>query len=356
MKFLVVSDREFRPTSRGIDLITSILAENGHTVDHLVFFTRKRLAVKQVSANIRQLYLYDSIKLYHLRLQFLFPDFLLFAYFNRIIRANSHIKFNDYDYVVLESGHPTFITSSVNTKIIFRQSDPAITFFKSNRRIYNKLESETIEKSSIVLSALEPKYFPPGFNKIFHCHSGFIPCPIKSGFARQKTILVMGGDPDWILLDKLSAKFPDYSFYIIGIRLRLTLRKNIISMGYLVYSKYQDLLASVKLVLIPFSKRYSGLLQRVSFTAKILVSMQLGMPIILKSYGDIQESDPGKKLFVYNTRAEALAIFGEVIQYLDNGTLDYNVSAETQRFLDPQTTLNRKKEMESILENYISTQ
>ena len=354
MKILVVSDREYRQTSRGIDLITTILADRGFKVDHLVFFRRKRLCEKQVTGNIRQLYFYDTIKLYHLRLQFLFPDFLLLAYFRHMIRKNSHIDFNNYDYVVLESGHPTYLASEINNKIIYRQSDPADASFKSKRQIYRDLETEVIKRAFFTISALEKQFYPPEYkDRFFYCHSGFIPCPEKTNQTVKKNIIVMGGDIDWKLLNKMSGKYPEYKFFVIGIRLRMTVRRNIISMGYLEYGKYQELLSSAMLTVIPFSDHYTRYLQQVSYTAKILVSMQLGMPILLKEYGSIQKTDPEKKLFVYNTHNEALTMFGDIIKKIKNGELNYDVSEDTQSFLTPQTAENRRKEMEAILDHFL---
>ena len=355
MKILVVSDREFKETSRGIDMITSIFADKGHFVDHLVFYKRKRFPEKQVSENIRQLYAYDSLKFYHVRIQFLFPAFLLLMYFNRIIKKNSHINLNEYDCVVLESGQPLYLASKITTKIIYRQSDPTYITFKSNRKFYEKLELEVIKKSLFVSSALRPEYYPQNYNeKIHYCHSGYIPFKKEINQPAENYFIVMGGDLDWNLLNKMSKKYPEYKFYVIGIRYRMTMHKNIVSMGYLDYNNYQKLLSSTKLTIIPFSNFYTRQLQQVFFTAKIFVSMDLGKPILLRAYGDIKNTDVDKKMFVYKNHKEALQLLDNVLKNIENGELNNNVSEETLKFLQPQTIENRKKELEEIFSKYIS--
>ena len=350
----MVSDREYKKTSRGIDIITSFLAEKNHQIDHLVFFRRKKYPEKQIAANIRQLYFYDSIKLYRGRLQFLFPGFILLAYFRHIIRKQTSINFCEYDYVILESGNPVYLSSEINNKIIYRQSDPTHICFNSNRNFYKKLEVEVIKKACFATSALDETFYPHKYKeKIFFWHSGFIPCSKTVNKGSKKYFVIMGGDLDWNLLKKMAGKFTEYLFYVIGISGRNVFQKNIVSLGYLGYNDYQELLSSALLTIIPFSNHYVHQLRQVSFTAKILVSMQLGMPILLRAYGSIQNSDPEKKLYVYNTRKEAVLLLNEIIRKIECGELNYAVSEKTQDFLTPQTSENRRKELEAIFNRFL---
>jgi hypothetical protein len=353
LKILVVSDREYKKTSRGIDLITTLLSEKGHYVDHLVFFRRKRFQEKQVTDNIRQFYLYDCIKLYRGKLQFIFPGFILLAYFQYIIKK-SKIDFQQYDYVVLESGHPLYLGLNIQNKIIYRQSDPTNICFNSNRKFYVKLETIVIKKAVFVTSALNDKYYIPEYkDKIVLWHSGFIPCINSNNPSADRYFIIMGGELDWKILKKMAIRYPDFNFYVIGIPGRKMNIKNIITKGYLEYNEYQKLLLSSLLTIIPFSNNYVRQLKQVSFTAKILASMQLGKPILLKAYGNIQNSDTEKKLYVYKTYNEALCYLDSIINKINNGEIKYEVSKETQEFLLPQTAENRTKDLESILLKWI---
>jgi len=354
LKILIVSDREYKKTSRGIDIITTYFAEKGYILDHLVFFKRQRYAEKQVAANIRQLYFYDSIKLYRGRLQFLFPGFLLLAYFRYIIKNNSNIKYSEYDYVVIESGHPIYLALEINNKIIYRQSDPTHITFNSDRKFYTKMETEVIKKAYFVTSALDNKFYPYDYkDKIFHWHSGFIPCEKNTGQCSEKYFIIMGGELDWNLIIKMANKHPEYNFYVIGIPGRRITCKNVISKGYLGYDEYQKLLSSALLTIIPFSNNYVNQLWQVSFTAKIFVSMQLGMPILLRGYGNIQDTDINKKLYIYKTRKEALLHLNSIIDKIKRGEINSEVSKETKSFLLPQTAENRLKELDSLFSKWI---
>ena len=351
MKILVVTDREYKKTSRGIDLITTLLADNGHSVDHLVFFKRKRFQEKQITDNIRQLYLYDCIKLYRGKLQFLFPGFLLLAYFQHIIRK-SCLDFKEYDYVILESGHPIYFTNLLNNKIIYRQSDPTFISFNSNRYFYLNLEKKLIKKSIFVSSALERRFYYPEFeNKTFYWHSGFIPI-LKTRGKQVKSIIILGGELNWKLIKKIANNYPDYTFNVIGLFWNKISKKNIIINGYLEYNDYQQLLLSSCMTIIPFSEHYTYQLRQVNYTAKILVSMQLGQPILLKSYGSILNTDINKKLYVYKSDKEALTLLDDIIRRIENGEENYEVSADTQNFLSPQTTDSKIKELKTFLLKY----
>jgi len=354
MKFLVVSDREYKNTSRGIDMITTYLAEKKHTVDHLVFFTRKKCSAKQVSGNIRQLYTYDPIRLYYKIIQFIFPSFILIAYFRFLIRKQTPVDFSQYDYVVLESGLPIYFSLEISNKIIYRQSDPISICFNSNRRFYKKLEENVIKKSIFVTSALNERFYPVEYKEIFsYFHSGFIPYQELNPIHPEKQFVIMGGEVDLHLLKKMAKNYPEFVFSVIGIRKKKISQKNIIFKGYLDFQNYQKLISSCFAVIIPFSKHYVRQLKEVSFTAKILFPMYMGIPILLKSYGTICHTDLEKKLFVYKTHQEALTMLNTLIEKYKHGESDRNVSKETMDFLLPQTYENLLKKLDEIFQRYL---
>jgi len=163
----------------------------------------------------------------------------------------------------------------------------------------------------------------------------------------------MGGELDWDLIIKMAKKHPEYNFYVIGIPGRKISCKNVISKGYLGYDEYQKLLSSALLTIIPFSNNYVNQLRQVSFTAKIFVSMQLGMPILLRGYGNIQDTDINKKLYVYKTQKEAISNLDSIIKKIENGEINFEVSKETKDFLLPQTAENRIKELDSLFSKWI---
>lgn len=354
MNILVVSDREYKKTSRGIDIITTYLANNGHYVDHLVFFKRIKCTEKIISPNIRQLYFYDPVKIYRSRLQFLFPGFLLISYFNYLFRKQNTIKFDKYDYVILESGHPIYIASQIKNKIIYRQSDPTYISFNSNRSFYTKLETTVIKKSLFIISALDEKYFNSVYkNKYIHWHSGFIPYKNISQLKSNNDFCIIGGGLDWKLIYMLIKKYKNYKFNIIGIQENKLNRSNVSILGYLDFNEYQNIIFSSKIVIIPYTKRFANKLRQTSFTAKILFPMDLNIPIIIKNYGTIQNSDFDKKLFVYKNRKEALLLIDDIINKTESNNLSNNISNSTLNFLKQHRADNRFKELDTIFRQYL---
>jgi hypothetical protein len=178
VKILVVSDREYSPTSRGIDIISKYLADQGYEVDHLVFFRNINKENKYITNNFRQLYVYDFLKLWLIKLRHFLPGFLLTFYFRLLIRRHKEIDYTIYDYAVIESGFPVFLGLALNCGIIYRQSDPVEASFGSKKRYYYMLEEALITKAVITLSALEKQFFPNMFlSKYIYWHSGYVPPP-----------------------------------------------------------------------------------------------------------------------------------------------------------------------------------
>ena len=355
MYFLIVSDREYKKTSRGMDLITTLLSEKGHQIDHLVFFKRKKFQERHVSNNIRQIYFYDPLKLYRSRLQFLFPGFILISYFRYIIRKQTTINFINYDYVILESGHPNYLALEINNKIIYRQSDSVYISFNSNRTFYKKLEEMVINRSIITTSAINGKFFPIQYkDKFIFWHSGFIPFRNTDVIKTTNSIVIIGDKVDWKLINKISKKFTEYNFNMITTSKRRIKNKNVIIKGYLEYNEYLKTISSSRAVIIPYSKRFAYQSRQHSFTAKILVPMSMGLPILLSAYGMVQKSDPEKKLFVYESHKDAICLFEDIINRVIHNEFTREVSKETQDFLRPQMYENRMKELNSFFENILN--
>ena len=354
MNFLVVSDREYKETSRGIDIITNFLSSKGNYVDHLVFFRRKLLPEKQISKNIRQLYFCDPIKFYRSKIQFLFPGFLLFIYFKFIIQKNTSLDFSKYNYLIIESGHPIYLGLNLDNKIIYRQSDPIEICFNSSRKLYRKMENKLIEKSQFVISALDSKYYDLIYkNKFYFWHSGFIPFERKQYPKTEKLFVILGGELDWSLINKIAKQYKNYHFNVIGIRGKIFIQKNISVCGYLDYENYKNLLLSAIAIIIPFSNSYIKKLKQVDFTAKIYLSIYLGIPILVKSYGSIRRTDFEKKLFIFNNNTEAQLIIDDIINNIESKLFNNNISNSTMDFLNPHLSSNCLKELEIIFKSIL---
>jgi hypothetical protein len=351
----VASDREYKKTSRGIDVITTYLAEKGHTVDHLVFFRRRQIAEKQVTKQIRQLYFYDNRRWYYAKLRNVLPGFFLRWYFKTLIAGQGAIDFSAYDVVILESGLPVYISLVLKNRILYRQSDPVEISFNSNRRFYRKLEEELIQKALFVSSALKEEFYPAAYkDKFYYWHSGFIPAGIPASSAGQKHfVFAGGGELDWVLIARIAKKYPEYLFHIVGLFKKKRIPANVIIHGYLEHEAYRKIVADASVFIIPFSARFAYQLRRCYFTAKVLMPIQMGIPVLLKSYGAIQHSDMSKKLFVYHTRQEAVALLEDILSQISGGRLPREVTKEAEDFLRPQMLENRLKELDGTFGKWV---
>jgi hypothetical protein len=355
LRFLVVSDREYKKTSRGIDIITTSLAEKNNLIDHLVFFKRTLIPEKQIKSNIRQLYFFDSLGLYRDKMRQFLPGFILRLYFSYIIKRQKQIDFSVYDWVILESGYPIYFSLVLTNKIIYRLSDPPEIAFNSNRCFYRKLESYTIQKSIFVSSAIKESFYPNEYsNKFSYWHSGYKPIHSeKNSIIKKEFIFMGGGEIDFSLIKKISNNHPDYIFNIVGAFKKRNIGNNVIFHGYLEYNEYQKFILNSSVCIIPYSKRFSNQLRRCHFTAKILLPMSLGIPILLKNYGTLQHSDNEKKLFVYKNHKEALALLKEILGNIKSCKLNREISRETQNFLLPQNSENQLIKLDKVFSEWI---
>jgi glycosyltransferase involved in cell wall biosynthesis len=356
MKILIASDREYVPTSRGIDVISKYLADQGHKVDHLVFFRNINKENRHITENFRQLYVYDFLKLWFVKLRHFLPGFMLTFYFNSLIRRHKEIDYTVYDCAVIESGFPVFLGLALTCKIIYRQSDPVEITFGSKRRYYYKLEEKIIAKSIITSSALEKQFFPVAFlDKYVYWHSGYVPPEaVVNGMKEKYFVYAGGGQIDFRLIRQMALKYGTYKFVIIGHDKKWEL-PNVVFHGYIPHKEYLKIISKASVFIIPYTKAYSKKLSQYSYTAKVLVPIDLGIPVIVKSYGLITKSDETKKLFVYNTRREALDTLDRIVKSVDSGTCDFSTSQAAKEFLAKQNYAYKIKELDSVLNPILKT-
>jgi glycosyltransferase involved in cell wall biosynthesis len=347
----VVSDREYSPTSRGIDVISKYLADQGHEVDHLVFFRNVNKEKRYITDNFRQLYVYDFFKLWLIKLRHFLPGFLLGFYFKLLIQSHKEIDYTIYDYAVIESGFPVFLRLALNCKIIYRQSDPVEISFGSKRRYYCKLEEKIITKADITLSALERQFFPTAFlDKYIYWHSGYIPPKITVDVVREKYFIYAGGGQiDFRLIKQIALKYNDYKIVIIGHDSEKANLPNIVFYGYIPHKEYLEIISRASVFIVPFTKNYSKKLSRCSYTAKILLPIDLGIPVIVKSYGLLTKTDETKKLYTYNTHQEALDTLDKIVKSLDSGAYNFSVDLAAKKFLSKQNYSYKLNELDSVL-------
>jgi hypothetical protein len=358
VRILVVSDREYAPTSRGIDVISKYLADQGYEVDHLVFFRNINKKSRCFAENFRQLYVYDFLKIWLVKFRYFLPGFLLTLYFRFLIQRHKEIDYGVYDYAVIESGFPVFLGLTLDCKIIYRQSDPVEITFGSKQKYYCGLEEAIIAKAVITLSALEKQFFPGAFlNKYIFWHSGYVPPENVADVIREKYFVYAGGGQiDFRLIKQWALKYSAYKFVIIGHDKKKINLPNVVFYGYTPHKEYLEIISKASAFIVPFTKSYSKKLSRCSYTAKILLPIDLGIPVIVKSYGLITNTDEAKKLYTYNTHQEAIDTFNRIVKLLDSGTYDFSVNDDTKKFLAQKNCSYKFCELDSILKPILKVQ
>jgi hypothetical protein len=348
MKILIVSAREYAITTRGIDVMTKYLVDNNHYVDHMLFYTRINKSPKVILPNLRQLYFYDKYRLHRDKFKYFMPGFILDFYFKKLIQ-NQNVDFDKYDLVILESGYPVYLFIATSKPIIYRQSDPIEVAFNSNRTYYNKLELKIIDKSIAVSSACGKEFFPEKYlNKFVYWHSGYIvPSMDILNIVRNNEIVFFGMGPiDYLLVKKVALNYSNYTIKITGSHKDKLHLKNVFFVGYLEYQQYVKLISSACILILPYTNKFSKKLRKCSYTAKIFLATHCGIPIIVKKYGLVNKTDEEKKLFVYDSHAEALKILNKLIIKIKDGDLSFVPSTNTTEYLKKQSVETKIKELE----------
>jgi hypothetical protein len=352
MRILIVSQLEYSITNRGIDVMTTFLANKKHNVEHMMFYTRVKKSDRDILPNLKQLYFYDHIRLYRHTFRHFLPGFLITLYFKKMIQRENRFDWGKYDIVILEGGYPVYLSFILKNPIIYRQSDPIKTPL-ADRMYFKKLELELIDKSIITSSALEKEYFLHRLlNKYFYWHSGYIIPNITINIHRKKTFVYMGLAPiDYLLVKKIANKYPDYQYLIIGPFKNTSHLENVMYCGHLDIKQYCEIIASANIFIIPMTKSWSNKISEYSYSGKMLLAMHYGIPILIRKYGTIQTDDNKKKIYVYNTRKQALKKIETIISNIENGDIVFSVEASTRNFLDNRSEIKNTEKLDIFFEN-----
>jgi hypothetical protein len=356
MRILIVSSFEYSITNRGIDIMTQCLLNNNHIVDHMVFFTRIKKQNKNIALNLRQIYFYDRFRLYRKKFRYFWPGFLIRLYFDLLVKKQEDYDFTNYDLVILESGYPVYLASVITAPIIYRQADPVEGgAFASNRRYFKNLEYNIINKSLITSSALEKQFFPKNYlHKYSFWHSGYIPPEIMPTAIKKRLFVYIGlSPPDFSLIKSIAINYPDYQFQLIGpFKNRLHL-PNVIYSGYLSRNEFEKILSEASLFIMPLTR--TNRLIKYSYTSRMFVAMHIGLPILVKKYGLIQENDESKKLYVYSTKKQALLLLKNLVSEIESNKFNFTPSNATREFLKPRMFEQNMKKLDIFFNNLFSS-
>lgn len=304
-KVILVSPYPYTNTGRGMDVLTSTFDEaEGWEVSHLtfpkVFYTVGKKS--GFSKTVKELSGKQVLFPYFDRLMYWFPLFL----FNWIKRHNNrsarHIRWEKYDYVVIESGKPLFLLEEIpySVKIIYRQSDSVKRILGKNR-YYQQLEDQVFERASqiLVVKELEKQLIPQMFEyKVRVIRNGFslpeqknLPSPYNGPGPHAVYVGLTPLDVKTLIV--ILRKVHDLKIHIFGSCLRpwdvlmLKTFNNIHYYGFQPQEVYVPYLQYADLAIYPF-KDWGGM-KHVGFTTKYLNFMYYGLPIISYLTGSLED-------------------------------------------------------------------
>jgi hypothetical protein len=322
MKILVIGFLEFTPNSqRGINVITSALAESGLDVSFLTFpsyawdlFSKKRRDLI-TGKNIR---INDDNSVYNFTRVVTIPystskippliKFRLLRIFESAHTKKFARHFNNYDMIVLESGKGVFFERYLTKpKLIYRQSDPVEFGLDKDLADY---ERRVIKKADLTLVAnrvildkyklLHPDLIPR--MKVWE-NGFFVPKHDFNGnpFNTKPNAIYFGLFPiNWDALSKLATETPNLSIHIFGpFKRPKGVPQNVILHGFQPHEKVNRFLKYSDLFLLPY-KDIPNRLEITDKTSKILLAMHYCLPIVAAPFS---YSERLKKFDIISTKS-----------------------------------------------------
>ena len=346
-KVLLVSPFPYSKTGRGMDVLTESFEESGWETSHLnfpnVFYTVRKKG--NFSTNVLQYTSKKALIPYIDSLMKWFPGFLFSLIVSYQRKKASFINFNDYDYVVLESGKPLFLIDKIpgTTKIIYRQSD-SVRYILGKNKFYIELEDKVFKRAERIL-VVKGK-FKKLIDEKFQLKSEVI----LNGYSIPQNInLVNPYDDhtknaiyvglsklDIITLKTISNESPKLNIHIFGDCLKKTdlwkLKKfnNIFYYGFQNQEKYLSYIKYADVAIYPF-KKTDGM-KWAGFTSKHLNFMYYNLPIISYLTGEKSEFDGMGVHFAENAHDFALKV-SKVIESKERGqaNIDFHFFSHEER-------------------------
>lgn len=337
MKVLIVSSIPWTSSNRGIDILCSALAEEGHDVTHLVFPVYGKLKKINSFSNkiIKQLYAENTYIPYDDDTMYWLPKFAMRIIHDSHIKSVRDFNFSEYDIIVLESGKPVFLIDLIprNVKLIYRQSDPVWMLMKSD--YLKELENKVIAKCDMVLVVRKVfmEYIPQKFwGKTYVWQNGFNVPKLDELInpydnKRRKAVYLGFTRIDYHTLNYVSLYHPDVEFHIIGNRClsnfeikKLIKRDNIFIHGYMKPTEYLPYIKYADFAIIPYKKDIKAM-TFIGLSSKYLLFMYFGLPIVSYRPG-IREEFANIPVFFADDIYE---FSNQISKVKEMGKINYNI-------------------------------
>lgn len=355
-KILIISIQEYSLSNRSMDTITEYFLGKKKIVKHLVVGRNKlkknKNSFKKIKIeNFEQLFSKETIFSYLAPMSFLFPDFLLSFIKKRMLKTVNFINFKEYDLIVLETGKPLFLLEKIpeDIPLICRQSDPLDISLRSSRNYFLELEKKAFKRSLVNLIAhreVIKNYIE--LNNLIEWKSGFESLSVdKNKINTKKIISYMGVFKlDLYLIKELAIENPEIEFNIIGNYKDILNIKNIKFHGYLLYNEYIEMLKKSDCFIVPYHLSEVKRMKMLGLTSKYYVAMDLGIPILTRSYGFLRDDIKEYNIYTYTTANEAKIKLDYIFK------TKHKKTKKIRDFLENLKLENRKKELERILKKF----
>ncbi|NUU97735.1 glycosyltransferase [Marinitoga sp. 1138] len=308
-KVLIVSSIPYSNSNRGIEILSEAFKLKKYKVDYLVFpgilnkeFLKYLNIAKQHNITLKNCSY--NILGYYERIMKNFPKNITRFFINLSTRKVKNINFNEYKYIVLESGKPIFLSKFINdkSKIIYRQSD-SLKYILSKNRLLWSMEKEIIKEAYkiIVVRKVFKEMLPEKYKaKTTIIVNGFnIPKEIVYNNPYSKgtfNAVYIGYTPlDYETIEYICKNNKNINIHIIGKGLsRNEIKKlskkydNFYHHGILSSYEYNNFLKFSDVAIVPYSLKYSPI-EYIGLNSKYLNFMYYSLPIISYRVGQLEE-------------------------------------------------------------------
>ncbi len=303
-KVLLISPYPYSKTSRGMDVLTECFEELNWDTSHLnfpnVFYTVQK--TKQFDTTVNEYIAKKAHIPYVDSVMKWFPKILFSIMLSYQKRKASFIDFDQYDYIVVESGKPLFLLDLIphNTKIIYRQSD-SVRHILGKNKFYIGLEDQIFQRAEKIIVVKErfKKILDEKIQKkvqiILNGYSIPENLNLKNPYKENSSNAVYVGllKLDVKTLKSICLKIPNLTVHIFGDCLtkldswKLRKIKNFTLYGFQAREKFLSYIKYANIAICPF-KVWGGMKWE-GFTTKYLNFMYYNLPIV--SYLTGEESE-----------------------------------------------------------------
>ncbi|WP_146001816.1 glycosyltransferase family 1 protein [Eggerthella timonensis] len=206
---------------------------------------------------------------------------------SRVIRKSCNIDFDEYDWIILESGICVALVDVLPEKtfFIYRQSDPVDGILSKNKYLI-ECERKVLRRANLVLTvsdAIQQKYVNEGYDNVKLWKNGFQSTHAITWFnpydtPGTKAVYFGLYFIDHHLIKQIAEKLPHIEFHIIGPYKDKVKCKNVVFHGWLSLEEYSGYLQHSDFAIVPYLQHRKNSIFPV--TSKMYQFLDHRLPIV----------------------------------------------------------------------------